>query len=185
MNPDSNPERFDTERFDTERFVQQIAEHQNRIYGYVFSMLGDHTAASDVVQETNLVLWRKKDQFQSTAAFLPWAFAIARMQVLAHVRDRGRQRCLLDAELIEMIADESQQQSEKFDGVQAALRICLNELSAKNRELIQARYFDAVSIADVAKMSQRGVSDIKVSLLRLRRKLRDCVQRRMEMEAPA
>ncbi|MGB7344540.1 MAG: sigma-70 family RNA polymerase sigma factor [Pirellulaceae bacterium] len=168
---------------DTERFVQQIAEHQNRIYGYVYSMLGDHTSASDVVQETNLVLWRKKDQFQAGAAFLPWAFAIARMQVLAHVRDKRRDRCLLDSELVELISSETEKQSQQIDVVRAALRLCLSELSDKHQELIQSRYFGAASIEEVAKVFDRGVSDVKVTLLRLRRKLRECVERRMEAEA--
>ncbi|MDF1745393.1 MAG: sigma factor, partial [Gimesia sp.] len=43
----------------TEQFVQQLTENQNRLYGYVYSLLGDHSRAEDVLQETNLVLWRK------------------------------------------------------------------------------------------------------------------------------
>ncbi len=34
----------------SEHFVQLLAEHQNRIFGYVFSLLGDHNRAADVVQ---------------------------------------------------------------------------------------------------------------------------------------
>ena len=47
----------------TEQFVQQLAEHQSRLFGYVYSMLGDHSRAADVLQETNLVLWRKNAEF--------------------------------------------------------------------------------------------------------------------------
>ncbi|QDT12826.1 RNA polymerase sigma factor SigM [Planctomycetes bacterium K23_9] len=163
--------------------MQFIAEHQNRIYGYVYSMLGDHTSASDVVQETNLVLWRKKDQFDPSAAFLPWAFGIARMQVLAHVRDLGRSRCVLDQELVEMMSAEAEAQSRQMDSLQAAMRRCLSEMPPKHRDMIQTRYFKSASIKQVAEVFDRGVSDVKVTLLRLRQKLRDCVVRRMEGEA--
>ena len=88
----------------TEHFVQQLATHQNRLYGYVYSLLGDHSRAADVLQETNIVLWRKIDEFQTDKSFLPWAFAIARFQVLAHLRDHNRDRLLLDAELAELKA---------------------------------------------------------------------------------
>ncbi len=87
-----------------EYFVQQITEHQDRMYGYIFSLLGDHSRASDVLQESNLVLWRKKAQFETGQPFLPWALAIAKFQVLAHVRDRARDRCVLDPKLVEQMA---------------------------------------------------------------------------------
>jgi RNA polymerase sigma-70 factor (ECF subfamily) len=183
MPPDSSHDNSGVGLSDTEHFVQQIAEHQNRIYGYVFSMLGDHTSAADVVQEANLVLWRKKDSFKSGAAFVPWAFAIARIQVLAYVRDRKRSRHVLDAELVELISDEAQKQAEQIDTLRLALRSCLSELSSRNRDLIQTRYFQSTPVADVAQKFDRGVSDIKVTLMRLRRKLRECVERRVQAEA--
>ena len=51
----------------SEQFVRHLTENQNRLYGYVYSLLGDHSRAADVVQETNLVLWRKVGEFQSAA----------------------------------------------------------------------------------------------------------------------
>ena len=168
-----------TESEKTEFFVQQIAEHQNRLFGYIYSMLGDHARASDVVQETNLVLWRKKDEFRSGEPFLPWALAIARFQVLAHVRDRGRDRCLLDAELVAALADETEQQVEHLETIQQSLRLCLAELTPNNRDLIQRRYFRSASINEIASALDRGVSSVKVALLRVRRRLAECVRQRM------
>ncbi len=163
----------------TEQFVQQITENQNRLYGYVFSMLGDHTQAADVLQETNLVLWRKKSQFRSGEPFLPWAFAIARFQVLAHVRDRGRDRCVLDGDLVEVLALETEKQAEQFEGVRRALHGCIAELTETNRDLVRRRYFQSLSIDELSVSLQRGASAVKVALLRIRRKLADCVERKM------
>jgi RNA polymerase sigma-70 factor (ECF subfamily) len=167
------------ENDDTERLVQQIAEHQNRLFGYIFSMLGDHTRASDVLQETNLVLWRKQAEFRSGDPFLPWAFAIARFQVLAHVRDRGREKCLLDSELVEALAAETAKQAEQFEAVRHALRTCLSQLTPANQELVQQRYFHATPIDKLAESLGRGTSAVKVALLRIRRSLAECIQRRI------
>lgn len=163
----------------TELLVQHIAEHQNRLYGYVFSMLGDHARASDVLQETNLVLWRKKDEFRSGEAFLPWAFAIARFQILAHVRDRGREKCLLDPELIELLADETEQQAERFEAVRHALRRCMSKLTTEHQELVQQRYFHSTPIDKLAASLGKTTSAVKVALLRIRRSLGDCIERQM------
>ena len=168
-----------TEAKKTENFVRLLAEHQNRVYGYVYSLLGDHTRASDVVQETNLVLWRKIDQFDPEKPFLPWAFAIARFQVLAHLRDQKRDRFLLDPDLAESLSAEAETQAEQLDELREALRPCMQSLTERNRELIEHRYFHAMSIADVAAAVERSVSAVKVALLRVRRQLGQCVQQRM------
>lgn len=166
----------------TEQFVQQITEHQNRMYGYVYSLLGDHARAADVVQETNLVLWRKIDEFQQDKPFLPWAFAIARFQVLAHLRDRKRDRLLLDPELAETLCGAVEQQAEQFDEVREALRPCMQTLTAGNAELINKRYFQSMSIAEISQSCDRSVGSIKVALLRIRRHLAKCVQHRLAGE---
>lgn len=166
----------------SERFVQLLTEHQNRLYGYVYSLLGDHSRAADVVQETNLVLWRKIAEFDSEKPFLPWAFAIARFQVLAHLRDHKRDRMLLDAELAERLSAEVERQAEQIESVREALRPCLQGLTVGNRELVEQRYVRGLSVADVSAAAGRTVGAIKVALLRIRRQLADCVQQRIAAE---
>lgn len=165
-----------------ESFVRQLTANQTRLYGYVYSLLGDHSRASDVVQETNLVLWRKLDEYDSRKPFLPWAFAIARFQVLAHLRDQKRDRLLLDADLAEAISAEAEQQAEQFERLRASLRPCLQQLTSTNRELIEYRYLQAMPVAEVAAKVNRTVGAIKVALLRIRRQLAECVEQRMAAE---
>ena len=163
----------------TEQFVRQLTEHQNRLYGYVYSLLGDHSRAADVVQETNLVLWRRIAEFQSDKPFLPWAFAVARFQVLAHFRDHKRDRLLLDAELAESLSVEAERQFGQIDDVREALRPCLGLLSESNRALVDYRYFRGMSVADVSQKVGRTAGPVKVALLRIRRQLAECMQKRV------
>ena len=166
----------------TEDFVRRLTEHQNRLYGYVYSLLGNHSRAADVVQETNLVLWRKVHEFDPDKPFAPWAFAIARFQVLAHLRDQGRDRMLLDESLVATISDEVESQAQQIDVLRSALRPCLRALSTRNQELIQQRYFRAMSTRAIASAMDRTVSSVKVALLRVRQNLAQCVERRIAGE---
>lgn len=168
-----------TESEQTERFVQQLAEHQNRLYGYVFSLLSDHSRAADVLQETNIVLWRKIGEYDPQKPFLPWAFAIARFQVLAHLRDQKRDKLLLDAELAAAISDKAEKQASRLDEFRQALRPCLETLTDGNRQLVEQRYLRSKSISDIAAAVDRTVSAVKVALMRSRRHLADCIQVRM------
>ena len=164
----------------TEIFVQQLTECQGRLFGYIYSMLGEHSRAMDVVQETNLVLWRKKDEFRAGAAFMPWALAVARYQVLAHVRDQGRDKCLLDSELVLALSEEVEQQVDQLEIMRLALRKCMSDLPREKMDMLQLRYYRAMPIAGIAKSMGRKVEAVKVALLRLRRGLADCMHRRMQ-----
>ncbi len=167
----------------TEEFVQQLAQHQNRLYGYIYSLLSDHSRAADVLQEANLVLWRKIDEFRSDGPFLPWAMSIARFQVLAHLRDQKRDRLLLDAELASELSLAAEQEATQLEEIRGALRPCLNALTDGSRDLVEKRYFQNMSIADISSAVDRSVASIKVALLRSRRHLADCIQLRLKTGA--
>lgn len=51
-------------RLSESEFVLLITSHQAAIYAYVLTLLPDRVAAQDVLQETNLVLCRKRDEFE-------------------------------------------------------------------------------------------------------------------------
>ncbi len=166
----------------TEHFVTQLTEHQGKLYGYVFSLVGDHARAADIVQETNLVLWRKREEFESGRPFLPWATGIARFQVLANMRDKGRDRMLLDADLAEQLSAETTRQVEHFESLQSALATCVSQLPEASQLLIRRRYTDASSIEHIAQLSGKKDSAIKVALMRIRNRLADCVRKRLATE---
>ena len=168
---------------ETERFVGLLTAHQNRLFGYIHSLLGDHNRAADVLQETNLVLWRKAGEFVAERPFLPWAFAIARFQVMAHLRDRGRDRCVLAPALVELVAEEAESQADRFEDTRRALRHCIARLPAGGRDLIERRYFRATAVKDLAAQDGKGLSAVKVALWRLRRRLAECVRLRLAAEA--
>ena len=164
----------------TEAFVRSLTDAQQRLFGYIVSLLGDRDRAADVLQECNLVLWRKAAEFREGADFIPWAFAIARYQVLAHLRDRKRDRLeLMDPELADLLSDEAEAQAEHFDDLQKALQTCVAKLPDHSRDLLERRYFERLSIRALADETERGTSAIKVALLRIRRGLRSCIETEM------
>lgn len=165
----------------TEHFIQSLTESQNRLYGYIYSLMGDHHAAADVLQECNLVLWRKYGEFREGSDFIPWAFGIARFQVLAHLRDQKREQArLLNPELVELLHAEVEEQTLHFEEMRVALRHCVAKLPPKSRELVDMRYFRKLEVQTVADTIQLKLSAVKVALMRVRLGLRECIERQME-----
>jgi RNA polymerase sigma-70 factor (ECF subfamily) len=57
-----------------------IAAHQADLLAYIHSMLPGDPSVDDILQRTNLVLWRKRRSFEKGTSFHVWACAVARWE---------------------------------------------------------------------------------------------------------
>jgi RNA polymerase sigma-70 factor, ECF subfamily len=162
-----------------ERIVGLIARHQPEIHRYVLSLLPDRMLADDVVQETNLVLWRKAAEYDAAQPFLPWALTIAWYQVKAARRDSGRDRHIFDDSLVEILAVEHREHDTREADLEAALEKCLGELSESNRSLILARYEPRASVQDLAAERKQTPTALSLTLMRIRKALETCIERKL------
>src|SRR6185295_13104725 len=89
---------------DSEAFVRLMTEHQGRLFGYIFSLLGDPDAANDVLQEANVILWRDSREFRPGSNFKAWAFRVAHFQVMAFRQRQIRDRLVFEDDMIEVLA---------------------------------------------------------------------------------
>lgn len=166
-----------------ERMVGWIAGHQASLHRFILSLLPDRSLADDVLQETNLVLWRKAAEYDPERPFLAWAFGIARHQVMAARRDAGRDRHVFSDRLVDLLADEHPEH-DAAPPLEQALETCLGRLPARQRDLILARYQPGGSVQDLAKAHAKSPGALSVLLLRIRKALEDCIERQLGSAAP-
>jgi len=159
--------------------VGLIARHQPEIHRYVLSLLPDRMLADDVVQETNLVLWRKAAEYDPAQPFLPWALTIAWYQVKAARRDSGRDRHVFDDSLVEVLAVEHREHEASGDNLEAVLEKCLGELSENNRRLILARYAPGASVQALAAERKQTPTALSLALMRIRKALEACIEHKL------
>lgn len=165
---------------DDARFVQLITEHQNLIRSFVISLLPGAPGVDDVIQNTNAVLWRKRDSFEAGSNFRAWAFTIARFQTMAYLQELKRRRWIsLDTDVAEQIAQDLEEdplEAAAYEEQLNALDHCLEKLRGKDRELVVQRYWHKTRLQDYAVISHRSVDSLKVTLFRLRAALKRCVE---------
>jgi RNA polymerase sigma-70 factor (ECF subfamily) len=162
-----------------ERIVGLIARHQAELHRYIWSLLPDRMLADDVLQETNLVLWRKAGEYDPGQPFLPWALTIAWYQVKAARRDAGRDRHVFDDSLVEILASEHREADPAEGDLERALEHCLRELPENQRRLILARYEPGASVQDLAAERRQTPTALSLALLRIRKALETCVERKL------
>ena len=157
--------------------VQLIASHQRDISFYVRSLVLNPEEVADIVQDTNLVLWEKHDQFPAIKDFRAWAFQIARYKVLEH-RSQGRRKCLCFSDaLVDQLAIQAPQYVAGGDDLLDRLNRCIMQLVSRDRELLGHRYSSLASCESIAKAIGRSVGWVYKALNRIRQELHDCIGR--------
>ena len=160
-----------------DEFVAELTRNQFALKAFIRSLLTDKSISDDILQETNLVLWKKRSDFAPGTNFKSWAFRVAYFQTLALLKkDRSKPWQQADEELLERLASESAEIAEQYDERRAALTHCLGKLNEKERSLITARYETEQTIIDLSKRLCRPVGSIRVSLCRIRSSLRECIK---------
>ena len=163
-----------------ERYVQHLTDCQNRLYAYILMLLPNHAAASDVLQETNLVLWRKADEFAEGTEFGAWACRIAHFQVLAWFRDAKRDRLVFDQQLIDELGVEAATLIAELDDRRRALRLCMVRLGERERKLLRCRYELGWSIKQIAGELGLSPGAVATSLYRIRNELLLCIEKNLD-----
>ncbi|MDB4491464.1 sigma-70 family RNA polymerase sigma factor [bacterium] len=162
---------------DSEEFARLVTGAQQRLYAYIYSLLGNSAASWDVLQETNMVMWNKRDQFELGTNFRAWAHSIGRFQVMAFLRDRKREPlCLLTPEILEMLQEESKPEFENYEARLNALATCLQRLKPTPARMIRLHYEEKRSLIQVGERLQMTVNAVKQSLFRARRNLQQCIE---------
>lgn len=186
-------EDFLSDDGDDSWFVTEVTVSQSALAGLAFSLLANRTGAEEVLQETNLVLWKKRAEFEQGTNFKAWAFRVLRFQAMAYLkREKRRSRkevLAFDEDILEKLSTEATTVLDKQGHRVAALRDCLRKLPATDRRLIEGHYLDGglddSTMEKQAAAIGRSVGAFRQVLYRIRNSLRLCIDKTLSEEGVA
>ncbi len=173
------------QRCKVERFAQLLATCQRRVFVYLLGMLHNPADAEEALQETNVVLWRKFDQYQAGTNFDRWACRIAYFEAMKLRERRPRAEQLFSNDFVERLAEEADKSLEVLDQRHDALQRCLGKLSEQDRQLVLRRYREKATTRSVAEALGRSVQGTRKALHRIRMALMACIERTLAAEGRA
>jgi len=164
-----------------EEFIRLITAHQTAVLTYIRSMMPGYPDAWDIVQQTNVTLWKKKDTFKIGTNFKAWAFSVARFEVLNQRRRLRRDGWLVfDEDIAERFAEEVDvENAEDAAALERALEHCVGSLRSQDRELLRKRYSEGVTLQDYAQTLDRSAGTLKARLFKIRGMLRKCIDKQL------
>ncbi|MHC2065883.1 sigma-70 family RNA polymerase sigma factor [Bremerella sp. T1] len=159
--------------------MQLLVQHQDALLRFILPMVGNHSDAQDVLQDTATAMWKKFGNYDDAMPFFPWARQFARNEVL-HFHRRSRKHAFLSEELLQTLLTESQDEEAIYEERKQALRECLLKLPESDRKLIQVRYAEQnQSIEELSRGTSFSANAFYKSLGRIRRVLMSCINRKV------
>lgn len=170
---------------DTTDFIKLLTSHQMALRDFLYSILPGCQDINDILQDTNVVLWEKMHTFKKGTSFKNWAFTVAKFKALRYCDNQRlqKQRFVFSDKVIEAITNaQSLQSKEIIDHKADALNQCLGKLSSKERDLISIRYAKNTTLEEHSSEIGLTTASMRVTLHRIRHKLRNCIQKRLSTE---
>ncbi|MCD0462874.1 sigma-70 family RNA polymerase sigma factor [Roseiconus lacunae] len=156
-------------------FVGLLTEHQRHLYSFIHSLLVNKHDVDEVLQETNLVLWRESSNFELGTNFRAWACTVALNQVRAFIKRRNRHPALFDEATMVAIARRQGETVDQLDRRADALANCISKLSPRKRLFLDQRYGLGLSVDEIAEKVGLGAAGVYKMLSRIRTTLHSCV----------
>ncbi|MCW1884617.1 sigma-70 family RNA polymerase sigma factor [Luteolibacter flavescens] len=165
---------------DDSAFAAEIDALRVPLRGYVMSILPHHAACDDVVQETSVFLWERRDERDDDTNLKAWAFKVAWFKAMAWRRDQQREKTVSFSEdTLHEISTAAESLSEDATERLHALRSCLSRLSPEEVKLLRLRYVDGGSLTSHAHEQQMKPARVQKTISRLRLALRHCIETKL------
>lgn len=149
-----------------------IKRHQSRIFGFIYSKVGDRDLADDIFQDTFIKVIRtlKSNAYNEEGKFLPWVMRIAHNLIVDHFRHNKKMPMYRETEefsIFSVMTDDSLTIENKLisDQVTKDLRQIVEELPDDQKEVLMMRLYQDMSFKEISEAT--GVS-INTALGRMR-----------------
>ncbi|MFH1377355.1 MAG: sigma-70 family RNA polymerase sigma factor [Planctomycetota bacterium] len=164
---------------DVERFETIVRTYQKRVRAFVAVFMPDENQVDDIAQEAFVRAFEMIGEYRANTNFYAWLKAIARNTLLAALKTKKRELAKREQYLEAMQKENSIYELEEGntnDDAVIQLKKCVEQLSESNQRMIRKRYTENRPLDSLSAELNRSVDSIKVSLFRIRKALKDCLE---------
>lgn len=157
----------------TECFSVLMNRHVAAVKNYLSRLVRDRWDLDDVVQDTFMKAWVRLSTFRFEATFRTWLFSVALNEALALYRRRKYRLSSPGLINLEAVPSTCESPHESFARMESRskLRIAIQKLPPKYRDVLVLRDLEQFTIRETAKRMNAGIPLVKSRLSRARHML--------------
>jgi RNA polymerase sigma-70 factor (ECF subfamily) len=146
---------------------------------FISSAVRNRADAQDILQDVAVAILDGHSLPMSDRDFTAWSIGIARHKIADHFRRKSHRHLVMGDEVLQDVADAFAAHADAWTAEGHALEHCLDRVKGDAKHLLHLRYRDGHSPQEIAHRLGRTSEAIRASLLRVRRALRECIERRL------
>lgn len=156
---------------DADTFLKVFIPYHQKLYRIAYRIVQDAANAEDIVQDTFIKLWNKRDEMQSIDNTEAFAIIILRNTCLDHLRKTKNDRYTdYDTDMPETTSlskqIEVQDEAEK-------IKYLINKLPDQQRQVMMMKHWDEYSDEEIEQATGLSAGNIRVILSRARKTIRE------------
>jgi RNA polymerase sigma-70 factor (ECF subfamily) len=169
---------------DTQAFAQIVSRYQAPLYRYAVSIVLDHEAAADMVQDAFVRAYTHLADCRDRLRFHAWIFQTLRHRCLDYLKAPRRRDVSLEAAA--WVADSGEGPGARVERLRLRGDImrALAELPPAQREAFLMHYVEGMSYERMAELLSASVSALKMRVARAREALGDALRSGQVTDAP-
>src|SRR4051794_38040536 len=111
-------------------FIRLFTAHEARLRAFAMSLVPNWADAEEVLQQANLVLWKKFEQFRAGSNFFGWAGRIVYLEARDFRKRQAREKVRFGDEFLEAVARQAADPdvADELAGRERMLGECLKAL---------------------------------------------------------
>ncbi|MBI3832235.1 MAG: sigma-70 family RNA polymerase sigma factor [Planctomycetes bacterium] len=168
---------------DMDAFAEIVRRYSPAVRAMCVMRAGDPHRADDISQQVFLTVWRRFREFTPGTSFWAWLETITRNHIYNEWRRIRRERGFRQRYTVAWLADNENElpepDPELLECRLGLLRQCLEKLPTRLKEMIRLRYDECRSSDEMAEAFGNSSDSIRQTLLRVRERLRTCVESKL------
>lgn len=159
-----------------EEFKSKVMPYHQAMYVAARMILGDDDDAADVVQETMITLWQRRQRMVGIDDLKAYSVAAAKHKAIDSLRRKVERT---ELSVLDKNTDDSQDQFRRLSESDELNKVknLMNQLPENSRKVLELRAYADCSMEEIEEITGLSGSNVRVLLSRGRKKLKELYER--------
>lgn len=170
---------------DIQAYSFLVNKHKSLVFTIVLRICGSREDAEEVAQDVFVKAFNSLGSFKRESQFSTWLYRIAYNMAISKTRKRKIETVELDERFSNQWSDEEPNNGDyclTYEEKETIAKQSLNSLDSEDALLITLFYNQQLSTEEISKITSLSVSNVKVRLFRIRKKLMSIVSKKQEQK---